>query len=354
MIRGLLTFGLTRRPLVLLGLLVFLGAGLFAFSKLNIEAYPNPAPVILEITAQAPGLSAEEMERYYTIPIEVGLASTPGVDIIRSTSFYGLSFVRVTFYYGIDYYFALTKPFSPPELSLRVRALLRRLGSSPALDQRQQELVLGLREVELLALHRGPTGPWLFGSTPPVTGGEPYRPEQRPDPGARAPRRQSGLVENSRRRRATDPVDPPHPPGGEENDSTSRVSSRRRSSASTSYPLTPEARSRMTMSGRSSRAALEGLGPGAGGGDPEPGLGQMMATRAAMSGSSSTTRMRWVMSVSGAHRRLVGDGSGDPGPGVGAASLRGADPLGPHVGVVLHHRVENGRHQPARGTIRQA
>ena len=89
--------------------MIFLGAGLFAFSKLNIEAYPNPAPVILEITAQAPGLSAEEMERYYTIPIEVGLATTPGVDVIRSTSFYGLSFVRVTFYYGIDYYFALTQ-----------------------------------------------------------------------------------------------------------------------------------------------------------------------------------------------------------------------------------------------------
>ena len=49
------------------------------------------------------------MERYYTIPIEVGLAATPGVDVIRSTSFYGLSFVRVTFNYGIDYYFALTQ-----------------------------------------------------------------------------------------------------------------------------------------------------------------------------------------------------------------------------------------------------
>ena len=109
MLKGLLIFGLTRRPLVLLGLLVFFGAGLFAFSKLNIEAYPNPAPVILEITAQAPGLSAEEMERYFTIPIEVGLAATPGVDVIRSTSFYGLSFVRVTFHYGVDYYFALTQ-----------------------------------------------------------------------------------------------------------------------------------------------------------------------------------------------------------------------------------------------------
>jgi cobalt-zinc-cadmium resistance protein CzcA len=108
-LKGLLVFGLTRRPLVLLGLLVFLGAGLFAFSRLNIEAYPNPAPVILEITAQAPGLSAEEMERYFTIPIEVGLAATPGVDVIRSTSFYGLTFVRVTFYYGVEYYFALTQ-----------------------------------------------------------------------------------------------------------------------------------------------------------------------------------------------------------------------------------------------------
>jgi heavy metal efflux system protein len=65
--------------------------------------------VILEITAQSPGLSAEEMERYFTIPIEVGLAATPGVDVIRSTSFYGLSFVRVTFQYGVDYYFALTQ-----------------------------------------------------------------------------------------------------------------------------------------------------------------------------------------------------------------------------------------------------
>ena len=109
MLKSLIVFGLTRRPIVLLGLLVFIAAGLIAFSKLNIEAYPNPAPVILEITAQAAGLSAEEMERYYTIPMEVGLATTPGVDIIRSTSFYGLSFVRVTFKYGIDYYFALSQ-----------------------------------------------------------------------------------------------------------------------------------------------------------------------------------------------------------------------------------------------------
>ena len=109
MLKAILAFGLTRRAIILLGLLVFIAAGLVAFTKLNIEAYPNPAPVILEITAQAAGLSAEEMERYYTIPMEIGLYPTPGIDNIRSTSFYGLTFVRVTFKYGVDYFFAYTQ-----------------------------------------------------------------------------------------------------------------------------------------------------------------------------------------------------------------------------------------------------
>jgi cobalt-zinc-cadmium resistance protein CzcA len=107
LLKSIVSFGLTRRAIVLLGALVFMVAGFFAFKKLNIEAYPNPAPVILEITAQAAGLSAEEMEKYYTIPMEVGLYPTPGIDSVRSTSFYGLSFVRVTFKYGFNYYTAV-------------------------------------------------------------------------------------------------------------------------------------------------------------------------------------------------------------------------------------------------------
>src|SRR5579862_9286732 len=109
MLRSLIAFCLSRRAIVVFGLLLFAGAGFFAFQKLNIEAYPNPTPVILEITAQAPGLSAEEMERYYTRPIEIGLYTTPGIDVIRSTSFYGLSFVRVVFNYGVDYHFAYSQ-----------------------------------------------------------------------------------------------------------------------------------------------------------------------------------------------------------------------------------------------------
>jgi heavy metal efflux system protein len=129
-LKGILAFGLTRRAIVLLSLLVFIAAGLVAFAKLNIEAYPNPAPVILEITAQAAGLSAEEMERYYTIPMEVGLYVTPGVDNIRSTSFYGLSFVRVTFKYGVDYYFAYTQA----QMNLQQNVSLPG-GQSPVIQQ---------------------------------------------------------------------------------------------------------------------------------------------------------------------------------------------------------------------------
>jgi cobalt-zinc-cadmium resistance protein CzcA len=108
-LKSIVAFGLSHRTVIIMALLVFLGGGLAAFTELNIEAYPNPAPVILEITAQEAGLSAEEMEKYYTTPMEIGLYSTPGVETIRSTSFYGLSFVRVTFRYGIDYFFAYTQ-----------------------------------------------------------------------------------------------------------------------------------------------------------------------------------------------------------------------------------------------------
>jgi cobalt-zinc-cadmium resistance protein CzcA len=106
MFKSLIAFCLSRRAIVVFGLLLFAGTGVVAFRKLNIEAYPNPTPVILEITAQAPGLSADEMERYYTRPIEIGLYTVPGIEVIRSTSFYGLSFVRVVFRYGIDFNFA--------------------------------------------------------------------------------------------------------------------------------------------------------------------------------------------------------------------------------------------------------
>src|SRR5256884_429231 len=105
MLRRLIAFCLLRRPLVLIAFGAFLGLGFVAFTALNIEAYPDPAPPIIEIITQRPGQSPEEMERYVTIPIEIAIASTPGLRFIRSNTVYALSFIRLQFEYGRDYHF---------------------------------------------------------------------------------------------------------------------------------------------------------------------------------------------------------------------------------------------------------
>src|SRR6201989_1845593 len=105
MIRNLIAACLSRRPLGVIGFLAFLAIGVGAFFAMNIEAYPDPAPPIIEIIAQYPGQSPEEVERYVTVPIEIALASTPGLKFIRSNSVFALGFVRLQFEYGRDYYF---------------------------------------------------------------------------------------------------------------------------------------------------------------------------------------------------------------------------------------------------------
>ncbi len=105
MLRSLIAFCLSRRLLVMVAFAAFLGLGYAAFLTLNIEAYPDPAPPIIEIIAQQQGQSPEEVERYITIPIEVAVASTPGLKFIRSNTVYGLGFIRLQFEYGRDYHF---------------------------------------------------------------------------------------------------------------------------------------------------------------------------------------------------------------------------------------------------------
>src|SRR3954467_12311143 len=105
MLRQLIAVCLARRPLVLIAYGAFVALGLAAFTTMNIEAYPDPAPPIIEIIAQYPGQSPEEVERYVTIPIEIALASTPGLKFIRSNTVYALGFIRLQFEYGRDYYF---------------------------------------------------------------------------------------------------------------------------------------------------------------------------------------------------------------------------------------------------------
>src|SRR5437763_15585309 len=105
MLRRLSALCLARRPLVLVAFAAFLGIGYAAFTTLNIEAYPDPAPPIIELIAQWPGQSPEEVERYVTIPIEIAVSSAPGLKFLRSNTVYALGFIRLQFEYGRDYNF---------------------------------------------------------------------------------------------------------------------------------------------------------------------------------------------------------------------------------------------------------
>ena len=87
--RQVVTFALQRRPLVILLFFVFIVLGLWGFTRLNIEAYPDPVPPQVVIITQNPGQSAEEIERYVTIPIEVAMAGMPNLTSVRSTSLFG-------------------------------------------------------------------------------------------------------------------------------------------------------------------------------------------------------------------------------------------------------------------------
>jgi cobalt-zinc-cadmium resistance protein CzcA len=101
--QALVAAALRQRILVvILGLLVIVG-GLFAYKQLNIEAYPDPVPPLVEIVTQNPGQSSEELERYITIPIEVQMSGLPFVSSVRSISLVGLSDVKVQFTYDLSY-----------------------------------------------------------------------------------------------------------------------------------------------------------------------------------------------------------------------------------------------------------
>src|SRR3954453_9994272 len=83
-----------------------LALGLYCYKQLDIEAYPNPVAPMIEIISQPDGWSAEEVERYVTIPLETGLNGMIDLDHIRSQSLFGLSDVKCYFNWNADYYTA--------------------------------------------------------------------------------------------------------------------------------------------------------------------------------------------------------------------------------------------------------
>jgi len=104
---ALINFSLKHRALMLVLFLAILFGGVIAFRQLNIEAYPDPTPPMVDVVTQTAGLSAEEVERYITIPIETQLAGLPNLQTIRTISLYGLSDVKLQFTFDFTYEQAL-------------------------------------------------------------------------------------------------------------------------------------------------------------------------------------------------------------------------------------------------------
>src|ERR1700734_2378788 len=100
---AIVSFALRQRVLIIVILCMVLAAGAASFLKLNIEAYPDPVPPLVDIVTQSSGQSAEEIERYITIPLEIQMAGIPNVQAIRTISLFGLSDVKVQFTYDFTY-----------------------------------------------------------------------------------------------------------------------------------------------------------------------------------------------------------------------------------------------------------
>ena len=101
---ALITWSLHNRLIVLLGTLGLIVFGVHSAINLNIEAYPDPTPPLVEVITQNPGTSPEEMERLIGIPIETALNGMPGLKYLRSISLAGLNDVKCVFEYGTDYW----------------------------------------------------------------------------------------------------------------------------------------------------------------------------------------------------------------------------------------------------------
>src|SRR5881227_4376076 len=106
MVHAIISWSLHNRLIVILGVIALIGAGSYSAYYLNVEAYPDPTPPLVEVITQNPGSSPEEMELLVGIPLETALNGMPGLEDLRSTSVAGLNDIKCQFAYGTDYWSA--------------------------------------------------------------------------------------------------------------------------------------------------------------------------------------------------------------------------------------------------------
>src|SRR6266567_3071475 len=143
----IIAFSLKHRVFMVVLFLMILGGGLVAFRQLNIEAYPDPTPPMVDVVTQSQGLSAEEIERYITIPIQTQTAAVRNLTSIRTISLYGLSDVKLQFSFDYTYDEALQQ-------------VLNRLSQLPALPNNVQPQISPVSPIGEIYRYRlvGPPG----------------------------------------------------------------------------------------------------------------------------------------------------------------------------------------------------
>jgi cobalt-zinc-cadmium resistance protein CzcA len=106
MIEKIVRLSLQQRLLVVIIALVLFVAGLLATKRLSVDAFPDVTNVQVQIASEAPGRSPEEVERFVTVPIELGMTGLPGLTEMRSLNRNGLSVITLVFTEKTDLYFA--------------------------------------------------------------------------------------------------------------------------------------------------------------------------------------------------------------------------------------------------------
>ena len=97
---------LERRWLVLAVFVLLAALGMYAWKHLAIDAYPDIADVSVGVATQVPGLAVAEIEQQITVPLERELNGIPGLKVMRSKNFFGISKITLVFEDGVDDYWA--------------------------------------------------------------------------------------------------------------------------------------------------------------------------------------------------------------------------------------------------------
>ena len=128
MIDAFVDFCLRRRIAVIVIAVLLSLYGVYAWETLSVEAYPELGDVAAQVTTQAPGLAAEEVEQLITVPLERAINGTPGLLLMRSESTFGLSLITVLFRDGYEDYWVRQR------LTERISQVRLPSGAAPALD----------------------------------------------------------------------------------------------------------------------------------------------------------------------------------------------------------------------------